>query len=509
MERVLFLHQNELRHGRIKKMLKVNIYPLFIFFLLFFITCNNIEPLPEKHIPPTPVILYPIVYEDGNYIVSWTKNVDDDFVSYTLLESEQNDMSSESIFFRTNIREDTLIIIEGIYEGNQMYYQIEIVDEDSLYVRSNITYGSSPLISFRKDFGGIGNDIGYSVKQTADGGLIIVGSTDSWGNGETDIWLIKTNNEGIEEWDKTFGGEEGDWGASVQNTNDGGLIIVGSTDSWGNGETDLWLIKTNNEGIKEWDKTFGGGEGDWGTSVQQTADNGFIILVHTLSFGNGYYYIFMIKTDSEGNEIWVKTFGGNEEDFGYSVIQTSDGGYILVGFTVSFGSGNKDVWIIKTDSQGNEEWNKTYGGSEREIGFAVEQTSDDGFIITGLTETNTFGLYDILLIKTDINGENIWEKNIGNGNYEVGSSVKQTQDGGFIITGYTISYGNGAKDIWLVKTDPVGEIEWDRTFGGIHNDGGHDVFQTNSGGFIVLGYTESSGNGQKDFKLIKTTPLGF
>ena len=457
MERVLFLHQNELRHGRIKKMLKVNIYPLFIFFLLFFITCNNIEPLPEKHIPPTPVILYPIVHEDGNYIVSWTKNVDDDFVSYTLLESEQNDMSSESIFFRTNIREDTLIIIEGIYEGNEMYYQIEIVDEDSLYVRSNITYGSSPLISFRKDFGGIGNDIGYSVKQTADGGL----------------------------------------------------IIVGSTDSWGNGETDLWLIKTNNEGIKEWDKTFGGGEGDWGTSVQQTADNGFIILGHTLSFGNGYYDIFMIKTDSEGNEIWVKTFGGNEEDFGYSVIQTSDGGYILVGFTVSFGSGNKDVWIIKTDSQGNEEWNKTYGGSEREIGFAVEQTSDDGFIITGLTETNTFGLYDILLIKTDINGENIWEKNIGNGNYEVGSSVKQTQDGGFIITGYTISYGNGAKDIWLVKTDPVGEIEWDRTFGGIHNDGGHDVFQTNSGGFIVLGYTESSGNGQKDFKLIKTTPLGF
>ena len=457
MERVLFLHQNELRHGRIKKMLKVNIYPLFIFFLLFFITCNNIEPLPEKHIPPTPVILYPIVYEDGNYIVSWTKNVDDDFVSYTLLESEQNDMSSESIFFRTNIREDTLIIIEGIYEGNEMYYQIEIVDEDSLYVRSNISYGSSPLISFRKDFGGIGNDIGYSVKQTADGGLIIVGSTDSWGNGETDIWLIKTNNEGI----------------------------------------------------KEWDKTFGGGEGDWGTSVQQTADNGFIILGHTLSFGNGYYDIFMIKTDSEGNEIWVKTFGGNEEDFGYSVIQTSDGGYILVGFTVSFGSGNKDVWIIKTDSQGNEEWNKTYGGSEREIGFAVEQTSDDGFIITGLTETNTFGLYDILLIKTDINGENIWEKNIGNGNYEVGSSVKQTQDGGFIITGYTISYGNGARDIWLVKTDPVGEIEWDRTFGGIHNDGGHDVFQTNSGGFIVLGYTESSGNGQKDFKLIKTTPLGF
>ena len=457
MERVLFLHQNELRHGRIKKMLKVNIYPLFIFFLLFFITCNNIEPLPEKHIPPTPVILYPIVYEDGNYIVSWTKNVDDDFVSYTLLESEQNDMSSESIFFRTNIREDTLIIIEGIYEGNEMYYQIEIVDEDSLYVRSNISYGSSPLISFRKDFGGIGNDIGYSVKQTADGGL----------------------------------------------------IIVGSTDSWGNGETDLWLIKTNNEGIKEWDKTFGGGEGDWGTSVQQTADNGFIILGHTLSFGNGYYDIFMIKTDSEGNEIWVKTFGGNEEDFGYSVIQTSDGGYILVGFTVSFGSGNKDVWIIKTDSQGNEEWNKTYGGSEREIGFAVEQTSDDGFIITGLTETNTFGLYDILLIKTDINGENIWEKNIGNGNYEVGSSVKQTQDGGFIITGYTISYGNGARDIWLVKTDPVGEIEWDRTFGGIHNDGGHDVFQTNSGGFIVLGYTESSGNGQKDFKLIKTTPLGF
>jgi hypothetical protein len=184
---------------------------------------------------------------------------------------------------------------------------------------------------------------------------------------------------------------------------------------------------------------------------------------------------------------------------------------VVLGFTVSFGSGNKDVWLIKTDAQGNMQWDKTFGGTESEIGFDIKKTTDGGYIITGYTESNSNGLYDVLLIKTDSNGNEIWSKNIGNGNYESGSSVTQTFDGGFIITGYTISYGNGARDIWLIKIDGNGNEEWTQTYGGILNEGGHQILQTLSGGYVVVGYTESRGNGQKDFKLIKTspTPYGF
>jgi hypothetical protein len=181
----------------------------------------------------------------------------------------------------------------------------------------------------------------------------------------------------------------------------------------------------------------------------------------------------------------------------------------VLGFTVSFGSGLRDVWLIKTDSQGNMQWDKTFGGNASDAGFEIKETTDGGYIITGYTESNSNGLFDVLLIKTDANGNEIWSKNIGNGNYESGSSVAQTYDGGFIITGFTISHGAGLRDIWLIKTDQVGNEEWNHAFGGIYNEGGHQILQTLSGGYVVVGYTESSGNGQKDFKILKTSPMGF
>jgi hypothetical protein len=155
------------------------------------------------------------------------------------------------------------------------------------------------------------------------------------------------------------------------------------------------------------------------------------------------------------------------------------------------------------------QWDKTFGGTESEIGFDIKKTTDGGYIITGYTESNSNGLYDVLLIKTDSNGNEIWSKNIGNGNYESGSSVKQTYDGGFIITGYTFSYGAGLRDIWLIKTDQDGNEEWQYTFGGIYNEEGTHVLQTLSGGFVIVGYTESRGSGMKDVKLIKTSPSGI
>ena len=251
---------------------------------------------------------------------------------------------------------------------------------------------------FTNLFGGGGNDGGSSVQQTTDGGYIITGYLSNNESG-FDVWLIKTDDQGNEEWNQTFGGNSNDFSYSVQQTMDGGYIITGGTQSFGSGESDLWLIKTDSQGNEEWNQTFGGSGYDRGSSVEQTMDGGYVITGGTQSFGSGGSDsdVWLIKTDSQGNEEWNQTFGGGG---GNSVKQTNDGGYVVIGGTDS----EENVWLIKTDSQGNEEWNKTYGGSEDDHGISGEQTSDGGYIITGSTRSYNRGRYDVYLIKTDPNG---------------------------------------------------------------------------------------------------------
>lgn len=238
-------------------------------------------------------------------------------------------------------------------------------------------------MEWSKIFGGLEMDAGLEVQQTTDRGFIIIGSTYSYGAGKGDVWLIKTDSDGNMEWNKTFGGSEYEGGYSVQQTTDGGYIIIGTTDSYGAGESDVLLIKTDSKGSAEWSKIFGGAEMDVGHSGQQTTDGGYIIAGWTYSYGAGNSDVWLIKTDSKGNMEWSKTVGSLDSDIGLEVQQTTDNGYIIIGRTSSYGAGSHDVWLIKTDSKGNEEWNKTFGGSRLDSGNSVEQTNDGGYIITG------------------------------------------------------------------------------------------------------------------------------
>jgi len=300
-----------------------------------------------------------------------------------------------------------------------------------------------------------------------------------------------------EEWNKTFGGTEYDVGNSVQQTTDGGYIITGSTHSFG--AFGVWLIKTDSNGDEEWNKTFGG-LFLYGYSVQQTTDGGYIITGYT-----EYAYVWLIKTDSNGDEEWNKTFGGDWPNFAeaYSVQQTTDEGYIITGCKVQ--DDDFDVWLIKTDSNGNEEWNKTFDGTCFDFGRSVQQTTDEGYIITGTTCLCDNGCREVWLIKTDSNGDEEWNKTFGGIDDDYGRSVQQTTDGGYIITGETESYGAGSNDVWLIKTDSNGDEEWNKTFGGIDDDYGMSVQQTTDEGYIITGFT-SYGAGSYDVWLIKIAP---
>ncbi len=260
-----------------------------------------------------------------------------------------------------------------------------------------------PALSFTKTFGGEEDDRAHSIQQTTDGGYIITGSTESFGAGNGDVYLVKADEEGNEEWSRTFGGETYDTAHSVQQTTDGGYIIAGSTESFGTGGLDIYVIKTDGEGNGEWYRTFGGEENDGAYSVQQTADGGYIIAGDTESFGAGNSDVYLVKIDEEGDEEWSRTFGGEEDDRAYAVQWSRIGGYTIAGSTESFGTGNSDVYLVKIDEEGDEEWSRTFGGEEDDRAYAVQQTVDDGdYIIVGDTTSFGAGNSDVYVIEVSI-----------------------------------------------------------------------------------------------------------
>ena len=358
-----------------------------------------------------------------------------------------------------------------------------------------------PEEEWNQTFGGAEGDRAYSVQQTADGGYILAGETWSYGAGFYDVWLVKTDADGNEQWNKTFGGTTRDSGHSVQQTTDGGYILAGSTSSAGS--YDFRLVKTDLNGNTQWDKTFGGIGDDVANSVQQTTDGGYILAGSTLSYGAGKRDVWMVKTDSNGNEQWNKTFGGPDYDSTNSVQQTTDGGYILAGSKGLYGMGGSDVWLVKTDSNGNKQWDKTFGGTGHDYAHSVQQTADGGYILAGYTQSYGAGRPDVWLVKTDADGDRQWDKIFGGPDIDMANSAQQTADGGYILAGETESYGAGGSDVWLVKTDADGDKQWDRTFGSTGNDAANSIQQTADGGYILTGEMAPSIGGSADLWLIK------
>lgn len=370
-------------------------------------------------------------------------------------------------------------------------------------------YSQSQDTLWTKTFGGTNIDVGYSVKETSDRSLIIAGYTRSFGpQSGRRVWLVRTSRNGELLWMNTFGGNSDDEGYSVVQSNDGGFAVAGYISSFGAGGKDVYLVKTDSLGNELWTRTFGGAQDDEGYSLLQTADGGFLIAGVSSSFTSGSRDVWLVRTNASGMMLWSRNLGGLSSDGAWSVKQTSDGGYIVAGWTFSYGPGAVgNAWLVKTDSSGNLQWHKPFGGGDVDRAYDVCQTVDGGYAATGYTSSSGAGLDDMYLIRTDSAGNELWTRTIGGTGRDYGQSIAQsTADGGFYIAGYTLSFGAGSEDAWFVKTDVNGNMLWNKTLGGSASDAAYSVQLTSDGGAVIAGYTLSYGSGVHDLRLIKFAP---
>jgi len=311
-------------------------------------------------------------------------------------------------------------------------------------------------------------------------------------------------------WAKTYGGGSYDSSASISQTQDGGYILAGWTYSFSAGVPDALVIKLNSSGNIQWAKTYGGSGEDYASSISQTQDGGYILAGNTHSFGPVVSGALVIKLDSSGNIQWAKTYWENSySDYRvYSISQTQDGGYILAGDTYSFGARESDALVIKLDSSGNIQWAKTYGGSNYDYASSISQTQDGGYILAGNTLSFGAGENDALVIKLNSSGNIQWAKTYGGGWGDGASSISQTQDGGYILAGWTYSFSVGQSDALVIKLDSSGNIQWAKTYGGSNYDYASSISQTQDGGYILAGDTHSFGAGGYDALVIKLNSSG-
>ncbi|HHT9135241.1 MAG TPA: hypothetical protein ACFYD2_10090, partial [Candidatus Avalokitesvara rifleensis] len=313
-------------------------------------------------------------------------------------------------------------------------------------------------VEWQKTYGGIGDDRAESVWQTSDGGYIAAGLTSSFGAGDYDFWILRLRPDGAVEWQKTYGGVDHDWAFSIQQTSDGGYIAAGRTKSFGSGDLDLWVLKLSPNGSIEWQKTYGGASDDEAYSVQQTGDSGYVVAGFSSSFGAGGDDFWVLKLSPDGTVDWQKTYGGDRYEWAHSIQQTSDGGYVVAGETNSAGVGRLDAWVLKLSPDGTVEWQKTYGGVDHDRAESIQQTSDGGYIVACWTQSFGAGIDDFWVLRLRPDGSIEWQKTYGGELYEWAYSIRQTSDGGYIVAGETVSFGNEAQEIWVLKLRPDGSI---------------------------------------------------
>lgn len=358
-----------------------------------------------------------------------------------------------------------------------------------------------------KNFGGPEDEMLHSLVETSDGGYALAGTTYSFDDveGESDFWLVKTDADGNVQWNRTYGGQKSDVAYAVIETSDGGYALAGSIDELG--AVSFGLVKTDASGAIEWSQTSGSLGYGYAKALIETSDGGYALAGYRSVYATGSYDFVLVKTDSYGNEEWNKTYGGSNYDIVSDLIESSDGGYVLAGSIDAYFD-DENFWLVKTDADGNMMWNQTYGGENYDRCSTVVETSDGGYALAGSTFSLSGDDSDFWLIKTDSNGDVEWSHTYGGTENDMANSMVLTSDEGFALFGTTGSYGDADEDSLLIKTDTDGNMQWNQTYGESGNEVGTALVETNDGRFVLGGYTTSFGDGDSDFWLVKTDEKG-
>ena len=425
------------------------------------------------------------------------------------------------------------------------YFSVSIV---SFLFISTVSFCQAPAIEWQKSFGGSADDKAVSAIQTNDGGYIIAGSTESTDGDvednkvKLDCWVIKLKSNSELDWKKCFGGESAHQPNEIIQTRDRCYVVAGSTmlkdgnQTGVHGNDDYWIYKVNTSLVPQWMRTYGGKTDDNAKSIQQTSDGGFIVAGWGGANGNnikgnlGGNDFWIVKLNKQGSIIWQNSLGGSGIDNASGAVETADGGYIAVGYSnsnnlnVTGNHGATDCWLLKLDSTGVIEWQKSIGGKGLDYGYSIHLTADKGFIIAGATESNdgdvkgNHGQSDAWVIKTDSMGKIQWQKCYGGTKNEVAYAIQQTNDGGYVFAGSTnsndgdVKGNHGATDVWVVKLDKDGNIKWQKCMGGTDVEQAKSIHQTNDGGYIISAFSKSkdgdvtTNKGNYDYWIIKLKP---
>ena len=409
-------------------------------------------------------------------------------------------------------------------------------------------------IEWQKTYGGSGDDTARGIIETSDGGYAVIGYTNSIDGDitdkqveENDFWVLKLDSNGNTEWQKTYGGSGDDKGRAIIQTTDGGYAITGPSKSGdgdgsnNEGQHDHWIVKLDAQGNIQWEKSYGFSGHDHSQSILQTNDGGYFIGGYldvdasgglgneTKGAKHGVGEFWVQKLDSNGNLEWRRYFGGSSNDRIYKVLQAHDGNYLLVGssessdFDISNTNGSYDVWVLKIDTQGNLLWEKSFGGSGIDNGYAATKTTDGNYLIAGTAissdglVSNPKGNSDIWMLKIDESGNLLWEKSFGGSGFDAAFAINKGRNifNTYIIAGNSksndgdLTKNNGENDFWVLKIDDSGNLLFERSLGGSGLDFAYGVLETFDQKIVVIGETESSdkditsNKGKKDIWIAK------
>jgi len=378
-----------------------------------------------------------------------------------------------------------------------------IVLISAILILCPIAGAQAPDTLWTRTFGGLFNDFGHSVGLANDDGYVVAGESYSLDDGSYDIFLLKLNSSGDTLWSRFFGGIQSEYGNCVISTSDSGYAVIGETRSYGAGSYDIYILKTDENGDTLWTRTFGSIDYEKGKSIFQTSDGGYIFTGSSRSSGLGEEDVFLIKTDSAGIGDWLRVFGGTDHDCGNSVVQTYGGGYIIAGETESFGIGSLDGYVVRTDMYADTLWTRTFGGAGDDALTCIRSAAEGGYILAGYTSSFGAGMADGWLIKMDDGGDTLWTRTFGGAGNDYIYSAWQTSDGGYILGGSTESFGAVNGDVYVIKTDSTGDMLWYWNYGGPGEDGAASIRQTPDSGYIIAGSTTSFGTGGNDAFIIR------